>query len=138
MSNDVMPVFGVIRLVRDAQSTRNAERELMYALAMRCNPAKKFMSWPSYRMLASDTMLDQATLKRAAKRLEDQQLIKRVVRANRSNVFYLNVALLQQQAADVKAAEKVRKLAESGQDESPFADVTMVADDDVDDEGGVA
>ena len=83
-----MPVFAVLRLVRDARSTRNAERQLLDALAMRCQPAKKFLSWPSYRQLALDTQLDEITLKRAAKRLEDKRLIKRVIRQNRSNCFY--------------------------------------------------
>jgi DNA-binding MarR family transcriptional regulator len=106
---EIMPVFKVLRIVRDAQSTRGAQRALLFALAMRCQPAKKFISWPSYRQLAEDTMLDEVTLKRAAKKLEDSKLIRRQVRRNRSNIFFLNVALLQEQARDVKAAkEKVR------------------------------
>jgi DNA-binding MarR family transcriptional regulator len=118
----VMPVFRVLRLVRDARSTRNAQRELLYALAMRCQPAKKFICWPSYAQLAKDTLLDETTLKRAAKRLEDADLIKRVVRPNRSNCFYLNVALLQVQAAAVKEAEEAAKLVAEEDDESPFGD----------------
>jgi DNA-binding MarR family transcriptional regulator len=118
----VMPVFRVLRLVRDARSTRNAQRELLYALAMRCQPAKKFICWPSYAQLAKDTLLDVTTLKRAAKRLEDAELIKRVVRPNRSNCFYLNVPLLQEQAAAIKAAEDAAKLVVEEDDEAPFGD----------------
>ena len=128
MSSEVMPVFRVLRFVRDARSTRNAERELLAALVMRCNPAKKYMAWPSYRQLALDTQLDEATLKRAAKRLEEKGLIKRIVRANRSNVFYVNVSLLQQQAAEVKAAEEEAKEAAFDPDVSPFEDPSIPED----------
>jgi DNA-binding MarR family transcriptional regulator len=133
---EVMPVFRVLRLVRDARSTKNADRELLYALVLRCNPAKKFIAWPSYRQLALDTCLDKVTLKRAAKRLEEAKLIKRVVRANRSNCFFVNVALLQDQAAEVKAAEAEAKKLETD-DESPF-EQPMVSEDYQGDEGGVA
>ena len=71
-----------------------------------------------YRQLSLDTGLDTVTLKRAAKRLEDRNLIKRAVRQNRSCLFYLNVALLQEQAEAVKAAQEAAKLAAA--DESPF------------------
>lgn len=115
----ILPVFSVLRLVRDARSTTNAPRELLYALALRCQPAKNFISWPSYCQLAKDTQLNEITLKRAAKTLEDAKLIRRVVRANRSNCFFINVALLQEQAAEVKATDEAEKLA-SASDESPF------------------
>jgi hypothetical protein len=118
----IMPIFSVMRTIRDARSTKNAPRELLYALAMRCDPAKKFICWPSYRTLALDTQLDEVTLKRAAKLLEDDGIIRRVVRANRSNCFFLNIALLQEQAAAVKAADDEAKCVAMGAHESPFAD----------------
>ena len=133
--SEVMPVFKLLRLVRDARSTRNADRALLFALAMRCQPAKKFLSWPSYRQLALDTQLDEVTLKRAAKRLEDAGLLKRVVRANRSNCFFLNVELLQQQAAAIKEAEDAAK--NNDDLESPFAQPVIDGQDDYE-EGGVA
>jgi DNA-binding transcriptional MocR family regulator len=119
MEKEIMPVFQLLRLIRDARSTKNADRELLYALAMRCQPAKMFVCWPSYRQLALDTMLDEVTLKRAAKHLEDAKLISRVVRANRSNRFFINVPLLQQQVAEVKVADDAAKNQEPDVD-SPF------------------
>jgi DNA-binding MarR family transcriptional regulator len=137
---DVMPVFRVLRFIRDARSTKKADRALLMALGMRCQPAKKFISWPSYKQLALDTGLDEVTLKRAAKRLEDAKLIKRTVRPNRSNCFYLNVALLQQQAAAVKAADDAARNVRG--DESPFGepilDEAVTGATSADDEGGVA
>jgi DNA-binding MarR family transcriptional regulator len=138
--SEVMPVFRVLRYIRDARSTQKAERALLLALGMRCQPAKKFIAWPSYRQLALDTCLDEVTLKRAAKKLEDANLIKRTIRPNRSNCFYINVPLLQQQAAAVKAAEDAAK-GTSGDEGSPFGDPVLTdsskADFD-DQEGGVA
>ena len=113
-----MSVFQVMRLVRDARSTKGAQRQLLMALALRCNPKKKFICWPSYRVLAEDTLLDPMTLKRAAKKLEDGKLIKRSVRSNHSNVWWVNVALLEEQAAEVKAAANGAN--EPSEDDCPF------------------
>ena len=96
-------VFQVLRLVRDARSTKGAERQLLMALVLRCNPKENFKCWPSYALLAKDVQLDPMTLKRAAKKLEDREIIKRVIRPNHSNLFFINVALLQEQAAAANA-----------------------------------
>ena len=117
-------------LIRDACSTKGAQRELLYALGLRCNPAKKFLCFPSYAQLAEDTQLDPATLKKAAKVLEDNRLIKRVIRKNRSNVFFINVPLLQEQAAIAKAS----KLAALEEMDSPFDDPQVPEDRDDNDE----
>jgi hypothetical protein len=130
-----MPVFSVLRLIRDARSTKNADRALLMALGLRCKPAEGFKCWPSYRQLALDTQLDEVTLKRAAKRLEDTKLIKRVIRQNRSNSFFLNIPLLQEQAQAVEAAEEDAKKA-AYDDESPFDQPTNVSAGDADDDGG--
>jgi hypothetical protein len=136
---EVMPIFRLLRLVRDSRSTKNADRGLLNAIVLRCNPANKFIAWPSYRQLALDTGLNMVTLKRAAKRLEEAKLIKRVVRANRSNCFYVNASLLQDQAAQVRAAEDEAKRTKTD-DESPFEQPIIgdQDDDQGDDEGGVA
>jgi hypothetical protein len=120
METNFMSHFELLRLIRDSRSTKNADRELLHALALRSDPKKSFISWPSYRQLALDTQLDEVTLRRAAKRLESARLIRRVVRANRSNCFLLNVPLLQEQAAEAKAAEDAAK--EQEDVESPFGD----------------
>ena len=71
--------------------------------------------------------MDAATLKRAAKKLEDGGLIKRVIRANRSNRFFLNVKLLQEQAVRVRANERQDQVVP---DECPF-DAPAAPDDDI-------
>ena len=101
-----MPLIRILWAIRDARSTKDSERELLYALALRCNPKNNYSCWPSYNQLAEDTQLDPATLQRAAKRLESKKLIKRVQRRNHSNRFYVNARLLQEQAAAMKAQDK--------------------------------
>jgi hypothetical protein len=124
MDQKVMPHFALLRLIRDARSTKNADRDLLNALALRSQPAKNFISWPSYRQLALDTQLDEITLRRAAKRLETVKLINRVIRANRSNCFFINVPLLEKQAAAVKELEDAAK--HQGPDaKSPFGEPVM-------------
>jgi hypothetical protein len=125
-----MPIFKVLRLIRDARSTKHADRALLNALALRCDPRKKFACWPSYRQLALDTLLDEVTLQRAARRLEDAGLIKRTIRANRSNLFFLNIPKLIEQADSVKKAEA----RDADPCESPFEQPTL--DDTEDDNNG--
>ena len=129
-----MSVFQVLRLVRDARSTKGAERQLLIAIALRCNPKEKFKCWPAYALLAKDTLLDPMTLKRAAKRLEDRKIIKRVIRRNHSNMLFINVALLQEQAAAANAP--------AVEETCPFEDpdlnneIKPVEDDDAETGGG--
>ena len=126
--SEPMPLFRLLLLIRDSRSTRNAERELLMALALRCNPAKNYVCWPSYSMLAKDTQLNEATLQRAAKKLEAAGLIQRLIRPNSSNRFFLNVARLQQQAAEIKAAEAMAKAASPESMESPFGTYGVTAE----------
>ena len=63
-------LYGVFQLlldIRDARSTKGASRELVMTLALRSDPTKKYVAWPSYARLAEDTQLDPVTLQRAAK-----------------------------------------------------------------------
>lgn len=120
-----MPIFKVLRLIRDARSTKHADRALLNALALRCNPHKRFVCWPSYRQLALDTLLDGVTLQRAARRLEDAGLIKRTVRANRSNLFFLNIPKLVEQAE----AEKKAETQDTDPYQSPFEQPVLDAAD---------
>lgn len=94
---------------RDAQSTKGAEREVLYALILRCSSQKKYSCFPSYQQLAEDTGLNIKTVKRAAKKLEDAGIIKRLVRRNRSNIFQVQVGVLQKQAFERLAAKKAEK-----------------------------
>src|SRR5580698_5020947 len=120
--SDTMSNFELLRLIRDARSTRNADRELLFALGLRADPKKKFSCFPSYRQLALDTQLDEVTLKRAARRLEQAELIKRSIRANRSNLFFLNVPKLQEQKAK---AEKEGAKAAAFDEVSPFGEPSI-------------
>ena len=104
-----LPLFSLLRTIRDAHSTRDAQRDLLMALAMRCNPSKGYICWPSYAQLEEDTMLNQETLKRAAKKLEDTKLIRRRKRPNHSNIFFINAPLLIQQAEERKEAKEAAK-----------------------------
>ncbi len=132
--------FGLLLLVRDARSTGKSERALLNALALRANPEKNYVSWPSYERLERDTLLNQFTLKRAAAALEKKGIISRSVRANRSNRFFINVPLLQEQAAATKAADEAFEASLSGDEPSPFGAPSQVAHrevaDDAGDEGG--
>jgi hypothetical protein len=115
-----LSIFELMRVIRDASSTRSSQRALLNALALRCNPDKGYVTWPSYRTLSLDTLLDPATLKRAAHSLEESKLIKRGTRQNRSNLFWINTALLQKQAAAIKAAAVKAKADELAAVPTPF------------------
>jgi hypothetical protein len=95
--------------IRDSQSTRGAERELLYALCLRARADRKYSCWPGYAQLSADTGLHTTTLKRAAQELERKQLIRRVVRKNSSNIWFLNVPLIVDMAnaklAEIEAAK---------------------------------
>jgi hypothetical protein len=121
---DQITIFGLLRCIRDARSTKNASRIVLTALALRCNPSKKFVCWPSYSMLADDTMLDVVTVKRVIRKLVQSELISKTRRPNRSSLYFINVPLLLKQAAE--------KQSESQQVDvpvdSPFGDVTLPAD----------
>jgi DNA-binding MarR family transcriptional regulator len=101
---------------RDSQLVRNSELVLLMMLSLRVNPTKQYSCFPSYQLLSRDTGLDMTTLKRAARSLEGKNLIRRKVRPNHSNLWYLNVGMIQQ------AAEENRASAKTEEDEtgSPF------------------
>jgi len=117
--------FEVLRLVRDSRSTKHSQRLVLQAMALRANPKKGYSCFPSYETLALDTLLDEKTVRRAAADLEKADLISRRDQAYSSNLFYLNVRLLQEQANMVRDAA-VKK--EESTIESPF-DEPLISDD---------
>jgi DNA-binding MarR family transcriptional regulator len=135
--------FEVMRIIRDSRAVRNAPRQLLDALGLRCRPREGFKAWPSYRQLGIDTGLDPMTLKRAAKKLEEAQLIKRVVRPNRSTLFFLNISLLQKLAEESRKADDERKRAEEAKKlaainiESPFPEPVIDNNCPSDDDGDI-
>lgn len=106
---EAMPIFKLMRIIRDARSTKGAERHVLNALALRCRPDKGYTAFPSYQTLVADTSLDVATVKRAARKLEAAGVIKRFKRTNRSNIFWINVAALMESADANIAVDKERK-----------------------------
>jgi hypothetical protein len=133
---DSLPsAFKVLIWARDAGSTRGAERELLYALILRCRKEVKYAAFPGYALLAGDTGLHPITLKRAAAGLIKAGIIRRHVRPNRSNMWYINVALLQEQAEARKAERKERQKRLQADDESaPFPEPKPVSRKAVDEE----
>jgi hypothetical protein len=116
MSQDSMSLISVLWTIRDSRYVRNAERQLLDALAMRCNPKKGYRCWPSYAQLSLDTGCSIATLKKAAAGLEQKQIIKRYVRHNRANVYAINIAKLVELADVQRAADRAKREA-LGEDE---------------------
>ncbi len=117
-----LPLISIMWAIRDSRCTRNAERQLLDALAMRCNPSKGYTCWPSYEMLGLDTGCNPATLKKAALALEKMGLIHRRVRRNRSNIYTVHVAKILQQAEIQRAVDKAKKDALVAYDALPTVD----------------
>lgn len=111
-SKKKMPIFELMRVIRDSRAVKNGPRLVLDALALRCRTEQEFRAWPSYRQLVLDTGLNMTTLKRIAKQLEERNLIRRKVKANKANTFFINVPLLQemaQAARDEDQAEKTKR-----------------------------
>jgi DNA-binding transcriptional regulator YhcF (GntR family) len=125
-----MNLTAVLWLIRDSRSTRNAERNLLYALALRVNPSKGYHCWPSYEQLALDTCCNEATLKKAAASLEKKGLIKRKLRHNRANKFTINIEKLKEQAKLHLASDLAKKQALDGEDSEEYESTDSAAHDD--------
>ena len=101
----------IVLMVRDSRSTKGAQRQLLMAIAIRANAKAKYSCFPSYAQLADDAQLDEVTLRRAAAALESKGLIKRRRRTNRSNLFFLQVCVLEKHAAEAREARAQEKQA---------------------------
>jgi DNA-binding MarR family transcriptional regulator len=110
MSNPKLPTgFALLWTIRDARLVRNAENQLVMALAMRCNPTKGYTCFPSYSLLAKDTGCNINTLKKAAAELERKGLIRRRTRKSKANVFAICVDQFLEPAAIQRAADRAEK-----------------------------
>jgi hypothetical protein len=139
-----MSLFSVLLAIRDARSTRGAQRELLIALGLRCQPELRFVCWPSYEQLAKDTQLKIVTLKKAARALEEAGYISRAIRPHRSNKFFINMGKILAEAevnrqadAEIRAVNKVAQAEESPfaapvVNDTPATEGVSEADDDVD------
>jgi len=113
----------VLRWARDLQgptAPKGAARLLLQAIILRANQNSKYSCFPSYQTLAADCNMDAKTLKRAAKVLEDAGLIRRHVRRNRSNLFVVNVGLIQQEHIKREVERKAER--EAREREAGFAE----------------
>lgn len=112
--------FDLFELVRDATEVGGAQFLLLIAIAWRANPRENYSCFPSYQRLAEDTHCTQQALRAAARKLEEAKLIWREKRRNRSNVFYLNVALLLELQAGKKTSNGTAKNEPDGKRSDPF------------------
>jgi hypothetical protein len=103
-----MTAQDVVLLIRDARSTEKSERILLWAIALRTTVIDQLgcRAHVSYDQLVNDTRLSKNTLRLAAKCLKAGRLLRHDVRANGSETFSINVALLKQQAAMEKVYDK--------------------------------
>jgi DNA-binding IclR family transcriptional regulator len=110
MESKTVSLGQVFRAIRDAKSTRHSSRQVLEALALRCNfPRGRFSCWPSIQTIADDVGLDPKTVRRALKTLTTSGLISRKPRHGASHVFSINYSLLCQQAAAAAAATKANE-----------------------------
>ena len=120
MKNPTLSTFEVIHLIRQTTTTKGAERMLLLMLATRCRPTQDYVAWPSYQQLALDAQYDEVTLRRAARLLAEKKLIAIQTRGSRTNLFFLNVDLLQEQAAAEQALQRAEKALRVAKIRSPF------------------
>lgn len=104
--------------IRDAQCAEGAQRIVLDALALRANPAKGWTCWPSYRLLANDTLLNEETVRRAAKALEEKNLIRRKLRMNTTNIFTVRFKTI------VRLAEEKARIKREQEEEEEAAKTT--------------
>jgi len=99
----------IVLMVRDSRSTKGAQRQLLMALGIRANAQAKYSCFPSYAQIADDTQLDEVTCRRAAAALEAKGLIKRRRRTSRSNLFFLQISVLEMRAIEAREARTREK-----------------------------
>jgi DNA-binding MarR family transcriptional regulator len=115
---DKLSVLDVAWDARDSHlAAKGGEATLLLMLALRTDPKKKYSCFPGYGQLKEDSGLNIKTLKAAAAALEKKNLVKRVVRPNHSNLWYINVKLLHETAEKNRAADKRAK---NNYDDCPF------------------
>ncbi|MDE1156360.1 MAG: helix-turn-helix domain-containing protein [Acidobacteriaceae bacterium] len=105
-----LTTLDILRDARNSGLFRKAAQSLYYHLALRADQSKQYSTYVGYPTLCADTGLDAKTLQKAAAELEDQGLIRRVVRPNHSNIWFLNVTAVRD------AVERIRE----NDVESPF------------------
>lgn len=110
---------------RDSHLVTKAEAMLLLMLILRCDPEKSYSCYPGYELLTEDTGLNMKTLKAAAAGLESKTLVKRRVRPNHSNTWFINAKLLHE-TAEVNRAAKAAERTEDF-DDCPFEPLVLKA-----------
>lgn len=107
---------------RDAHITTKAEQSLLYHLIMRCDPRKNYSCYPRYAQLCLDTGLEQKTLQRAAAWLEKEGYMRRVIRPEQSNLWFVDAVRIHTLAVEKRVEEKREK---EEREKCPFAPPTF-------------
>jgi hypothetical protein len=95
--------WDLLEIVRDANVVKGAERHVLFALCMRANTKKNFTCFPSYAQIVEDSSVGLSQVKVAVRELAKAGWIRRQIRPNTSNLFFIDVPAL-------KAAAEERRL----------------------------
>lgn len=107
--SDLPTILKLLTMARDLEGPKGAARLLLLMLILRAAREHNYSCFPSYGLLASDCNCNMKTLKLAAAELEKLGLIKRVIRRNRSNKFFINVELIMSLSAAHRAERAAEK-----------------------------
>jgi len=130
-TDNFMQVLTALGHIRDAGSTKGADRLVLIALLSRCANDGLFKCFPSYALLAYDAQVNIQTAKRSVRNLVQAGIVRRKVRRNQSNFFFINVSLLKEQA-ETALAETRRRREQEDADEDDFGEVERLSRRDLD------
>jgi DNA-binding MarR family transcriptional regulator len=97
----------VLCMVRDARQVFKVQKAVLYELILRSSAKSGWGCWPSYETICEDAGYKQSAVLTAVRELEAANLITRQSRPHQSNRYYINVALIQQQAEEARATREV-------------------------------
>jgi Helix-turn-helix domain len=109
--------------LRDSRLAKGTDRAVLYTLNSRVRPEDRYSCFLSLDSIANDAGLNVKTVKRSIDRLAEANLLQKVQRFDNSNVYYLNVARMQDEAEKNRA----RVAAEKEQEECAFAPPRVAA-----------
>jgi DNA-binding MarR family transcriptional regulator len=98
--------------LRDSRLAKGTDLVVLYTLNSRVRAEDRYSCFPSLDSIADDAGLNVKTVKRSIDRLEKASLLQKVQRFDNSNVYYLNTALMQDEAEKNRAKTTANKLEE--------------------------
>jgi hypothetical protein len=119
-----LPIFSILRFARDSHLVRNSELVLLYTLILRCDPLKGYSTFVSYDRLSQDTGSNPKTIQAAARGLETKGIITRRVRPKTTNLWFINVPMLQTAALASLEADATAPTESSPYDLGSLTDIT--------------